>query len=113
MIDTEKLHHFWLSHLSEEQEEVVVIEKETDDSSDAELIVYNDDYNTFYHVIQCFIEILQHSEQQAEQLSLIIHFNAKAVVKTAPLSVLKPRNDELLYIGLSTEYENYPCLPSL
>jgi len=105
MIDTEKLHHFWLSHLSEEQEEVVVIEKETDDSSDAELIVYNDDYNTFDHVIQCFIEILQHSEQQAEQLSLIIHFNGKAVVKTAPFSVLKPYKDALVENGLSAVIE--------
>lgn len=105
MIDTEKLHHFWLGHLSEEEEEVLVVEEEIGDTSDAELIVYNDDYNTFDHVIQCFVEILQHSEQQAEQLSLIIHFNGKAVVKTAPFSVLKPYKDALVENGLSAVIE--------
>lgn len=70
-----------------------------------ELIVYNDDHNTFDWVIQCFIEILNHSYQQSEQLSLLVHFKGKAAVKTAPFKVLKPLKDALVDRGLSAVIE--------
>lgn len=91
----------------EELEEVLVEEEidETDTGDNAQLIVYNDDFNTFDWVIQCFVEILQHSEQQAEQLSMIIHFKGKATVKTAPKSILKPKKDALCDRGLSAVIE--------
>ncbi|MCB0640927.1 MAG: ATP-dependent Clp protease adaptor ClpS [Phaeodactylibacter sp.] len=91
----------------EELEEVLVEEEidETDTGDNAQLIVYNDDFNTFEWVIQCFIEVLQHSQQQAEQLSMIIHFKGKATVKTAPKSVLKPKKDALCDRGLSAVIE--------
>jgi len=104
MNEREKTQNYWLSHFTEE-EEAVVVEEEIENTSDSELIVYNDDYNTFNHVIDCFIKILQHSEQQAEQLSLIIHFNGKAVVKTAPFTILKPYKDALVENGLSAVIE--------
>lgn len=104
MNEREIMQHHWLNHFTEE-EEAVVVEEKIDETSDSELIVYNDDHNTFNHVIDCFIKILQHSEQQAEQLSLIIHFNGKAVVKTAPFRVLKPYKDALVENGLSAVIE--------
>jgi ATP-dependent Clp protease adaptor protein ClpS len=55
------------------------------------LVVYNDDHNTFDWVIQCFMEILKYSSQQAEQLAMMIHFKGKATVKTAPKSELRPK----------------------
>ena len=104
MNEREIMQHHWLNHFTEE-EEAVVVEEKIDETSDSELIVYNDDHNTFNHVIDCFIKILQHSEQQAEQLSLIIHFNGKAVVKTAPFKVLKPYKEALVENGLSAVIE--------
>lgn len=104
MNEREIIQHHWLNHFTE-GEEAVVVEEKIDETSDSELIVYNDDHNTFNHVIDCFIKILQHSEQQAEQLSLIIHFNGKAVVKTAPFKVLKPYKDALVENGLSAVIE--------
>jgi len=91
----------------EELEEVLVEDEveDTDSGKVSQLIVYNDDHNTFEWVIQCFIEVLGHTHAQSEQLSLIIHFKGKAIVKTAPKSVLKPKKDALVERGLSAVIE--------
>lgn len=92
---------------AEEVEEVVIEDEKTDSGSgeEAELIVYNDDHNTFDWVIQCFMEVLNHTMEQAEQLSLLIHFKGKATVKTAPKPVLRPKKDALVDRGLSAVIE--------
>ncbi len=94
-------------HLQEELEEVLVEEEieETDQGSASQLIVYNDDHNTFDWVIKCFVDVLKHSSEQAEQLSMIIHFKGKATVKTAPMPELKPHKDALVDRGLSAVIE--------
>ncbi|MBY5958298.1 ATP-dependent Clp protease adaptor ClpS [Membranicola marinus] len=110
---TDQQNHPWKTHYvlytnsstSTEEEELVLVDEEIDEGSPAELVVYNDDYNTFDHVIECFVQILKHSEVQAEQLSLMIHFNGKAIVKTAPFKVLKPYKDALVERGLSAVIE--------
>lgn len=71
----------------------------------AEIIVYNDDVNTFEWVIQCFEEILHHTQEQAEQLSLIVHFKGKAIVKTGHFEELHPLKDALVDRGLSAVIE--------
>ena len=95
------------NHTVEELEEVIVEEdiSDSDIGEQAQLIVYNDDHNTFEWVIQCFQEVLNHTLEQAEQLSLIIHFKGKATVKTAPKNVLKPKKDALVDRGLSAVIE--------
>lgn len=87
----------------EEVEELVLEEqaKDTDSGHPSHLIVYNDDVNTFEWVIDCFVDVLNHSVQQAEQLAFIIHFKGKATVKTAPFSELKPKKEALVDRGLS------------
>lgn len=69
------------------------------------LIVYNDDYNTFDWVIKCLMEVCNHTFEQSEQLSLIIHFKGKATIKTAPFNVLRPMKDALLDRGLNAVIE--------
>ncbi len=94
--------------LWEELEEEVLVEEEIEDSDIGErsqLIVYNDDHNTFDWVIDSFIDVLNHSQAQAEQLAMIIHFKGKATVKTAPKNVLKPKKDALIDRGLSAVIE--------
>lgn len=93
------------NHTVEELEEVVVEDEVSDIGELAQLIVYNDDHNTFDWVIQCFQEVLNHTLEQAEQLSLLIHFKGKATVKTAPKNVLKPKKDALVDRGLSAVIE--------
>lgn len=93
--------------LTKEVEEVVVADETTTGTGDvSQLVVYNDDVNTFDWVISCFIEILSHSYEQSEQLSLIIHFKGKATVKTAVLQVLKPLKSALVDKGLSAVIES-------
>lgn len=92
---------------SKELEEVLVEEKQTNISDLSELIVYNDDYNTFDWVIQCFMEICNHGYEQSEQLSLLVHFKGKAVIKTASFEVLKPMKDALIDRGLSAVIESF------
>ncbi len=89
---------------TKEQEDIAVLE-ETTQGTIAHIIVYNDDFNTFDWVIQCFIEILEHTEQQSEQLSLIIHFKGKASVKTGSLKELRPLKNALVDRGLSAIIE--------
>lgn len=92
----------------EPHEEDVLLEEELSDTgvgNEAQLLVYNDDYNTFDWVIECFMEILGHTLEQSEQLAMIIHYKGRATVKTAPLSVLKPQKDALIDRGLSAVIE--------
>lgn len=89
-------------------EEDILIEEDIADSDTGEpakLLVYNDDHNTFDWVIQCFVEILNHTSEQAEQLALIIHFKGKATVKNGTFKELKPKKDALIDRGLSAVIE--------
>lgn len=94
-------------HSVEELEEVDVLEEEdiSDTGNLAYLIVYNDDVNTFDWVIQCFMEVLNHTFEQSEQLSLLVHFKGKATVKTAPKQELQPKKEALVDRGLSAVIE--------
>ncbi len=69
----------------------------------SEIVLFNDDVNTFDHVIETLIDVCEHSPEQAEQCSLIVHFNGKCTVKTGEYTDLKPRCSRLLQAGLSAE----------
>lgn len=68
-----------------------------------EIIVYNDDVNTFDHVIATLVRVCGHTPIQAEQCSLIVHFNGKCTVKTGEYDKLKAQCTGLLEAGLSAE----------
>jgi ATP-dependent Clp protease adaptor protein ClpS len=59
------------------------------------LIVWNDEVNTFEWVIETLIEVCYHSEEQAEQCALLIHHKGKYAVKTGSYDVLKPQCDAI------------------
>lgn len=71
----------------------------------AKLIIYNDDVNTFDWVIECLMRILKHTEIQAEQLSLMIHFKGKAIVKQGDKEELMAYKNSLTDCGLSASIE--------
>jgi ATP-dependent Clp protease adaptor protein ClpS len=48
------------------------------------VIVWNDDVNTFDHVITALVEILHHSPARAQQLALRVHNEGRAVVAVRP-----------------------------
>ncbi len=82
------------------QEDVSVLEKE---SNQNEIVLYNDEVNTFDHVINSLIFACEHTPEQAEQCSIIVHYKGKCTVKTGEFSELKPRCTMLLEAGLSAE----------
>ena len=69
------------------------------------LILYNDDVNTFDHVIDTLVEVCHHTFEQAEQCAIIVHFKGKCDVKSGSYDFLKPLCTALLDAGLSAEIE--------
>ena len=67
------------------------------------IVVYNDDFNTFDHVIDTFVQILKHSSEQAEQCALLIHYKGKCKVKQGPYEMLEPLCTAILERGISAE----------
>jgi ATP-dependent Clp protease adaptor protein ClpS len=70
-----------------------------------DLIVYNDDFNSFDHVIESLIKICGQDTIQAEQCTWIIHNNGKCQVKRGPFKDLMPMCTGLLERGISAEIE--------
>jgi ATP-dependent Clp protease adaptor protein ClpS len=68
-----------------------------------EIVLYNDDVNTFDHVIDTLMYACEHTPEQAEQCSIIVHYKGKCTVKTGEYTELKPRCSMLLDAGLSAE----------
>ena len=68
-----------------------------------EIILFNDDVNTFDYVIETLIDVCEHTPEQAEQCSIIVHYNGKCTVKTGEYNDLKPRCSKLLQAGLNAE----------
>jgi ATP-dependent Clp protease adaptor protein ClpS len=92
---------------NKELEEILFAELDLSTGQKAEIIVYNDDFNTFDWVIQSLVEICNHTFDQAEQLSILIHFKGKASVKSGSFSILQPLKDSLVERGLSAVIETY------
>ncbi len=77
--------------------------EEQDTTGQHELVLFNDDVNTFDDVITALIRICEHSSVQAEQCSLIVHYQGKCTVKTGGYAYLRPKCFKLLEAGLSAE----------
>lgn len=61
----------------------------------SKLILFNDDVNSFDHVIDSLIEVCEHSQEQAEQCTLITHLKGKCAVKSGTKEDLLPRMKSL------------------
>jgi ATP-dependent Clp protease adaptor protein ClpS len=81
-------------------EEAEVLVEELIDIEECELVVFNDDVNTFDHVIKILIKVCQHTAEQAEQCALIIHYKGKCTVKKGSREKLKPMCQAILDAGI-------------
>jgi len=68
-----------------------------------ELVLFNDDHNTFDHVIDTLIEVCGHEPPQAEQCALLAHLKGKCGVRTGAPEELKPMMLEMSSRGLTVE----------
>lgn len=72
---------------------------------EAELVIYNDDVNTFDFVIETLIEVCNIEPVQAEQITLIVHYKGKCGVKSGPAIELKPEYNEIINRGITASIE--------
>ncbi len=70
------------------------------------LIVFNDEVNTFDHVINTLIDVCGHTPEQAEQCTLLIHYKGKCSVKNGSWEELVPMRNEICRRGISAEVLN-------
>ena len=69
------------------------------------LIVWNDEVNSFDWVIETLIDICDHSMEQAEQCALLIHTKGKYAVKQGDFDKLKPLRDAITDRGINATVE--------
>lgn len=89
--------------MSTKEEVLEKVQVETKEDKLHEIILYNDDYNTFDHVIETLIAVCEHTPEQAEQCSILVHYKGKCAVKTGTYKELEPRCSKLLDADLSAE----------
>jgi ATP-dependent Clp protease adaptor protein ClpS len=82
------------------QEEIDLAELKV---NEYQIVLFNDDVNTFDHVVETLIRVCNHTPEQAEQCSIIVHYKGKCTVKTGSYEELKPRCTQLLQADLSAE----------
>jgi ATP-dependent Clp protease adaptor protein ClpS len=68
--------------------------------SQSSLILFNDDFNTFDHVIKSLVEVCGHDLIQAEQCALIVHMRGSYEVKYGSKEVLNAMSRSLNAKGL-------------
>ncbi len=88
-----------------EESEVALLEAvvETDVHN---LVVFNDDVNTFDHVIDTLMDVCAHTPEQAEQCTLLIHYKGKCTVKNGSWDELVPMRNEICRRGIRAEVLN-------
>ncbi|HEY2726736.1 MAG TPA: ATP-dependent Clp protease adaptor ClpS [Parafilimonas sp.] len=69
------------------------------------LVVWNDNVNTFEWVIETLIEVCGHTTEQAEQCAFIIHFHGKYAVKQGDYETLKPMREAITDRGINATIE--------
>lgn len=96
--DFDKQHEF-------DTESDVLLAPEEVEVEGKQLIVYNDDFNTFDHVIESLIKVCKHDPIQAEQCTFLIHYKGKCSVKKGSYEALEPMCTALLERGITAEIE--------
>jgi len=69
------------------------------------LILYNDEFNTFDHVIKSLVEVCRHDSVQAEQCALIVHLKGSCEIKLGIREVLQAMSRSLNAKGLNSKVQ--------
>ena len=88
-----------------EVEELVEVEEDFGQDDLKNLVVHNDNFNTFDHVINTLIKVCKHDVQQAEQCTYLIHYKGKCSVKNGSFNELKPMKEGITDAGISATIE--------
>lgn len=77
-----------------------------EDQMASKLILLNDDYNSFEHVINCLMKHLKFTFENAERTALTVHYNGRSVIKSGSIDELLPFKKILEEEGLSLTIED-------
>ena len=91
--------------VASQTKEAPLAEIESSTEQPFEIVLHNDDVNTFDHVIAMLVRYCDHHPEQAHQCALLVHFKGKCSVKTGEYDDLRPRCEALLEAGLSATIE--------
>jgi len=87
--------------LSYEEQELLEVEELVVEEDLCDLVVFNDDVNTFEHVSNTLVKVCKHSMEQAEQCTLLIHYKGKCIVKHGSFNELRPMCEAILDAGIT------------
>jgi len=87
-----------LKHYKKEEAEVLL--EDLADIEENGLVVFNDDVNTFDHVARALVEVCSHTQEQAEQCTLIILYKGRCTVKKGDRDKLEPMCLSILDAGI-------------
>lgn len=93
-----------------DEPEIIIIEEEISETSssdfeDNKIVVYNDDFNTFEWVIDCFCKVLKHTPEQAEQCAILIDGKGSCIVKEGTFDKLRPYAESLIEKNIDARIE--------
>ena len=91
-----------MATITKEQSEVKEKKKKENEKV---LILMNDDFNSFDNVINCLMKYCGHTEEQAHQISLIVHYKGECDVKRGSMAKLTPIKEALQENGLTVRIE--------
>ena len=67
------------------------------------IVIYNDDFNTFEHVIDTLIRVCKHTKEQAEQCTWLVHYKGKCSVKNGDYDILLPMRNAIREAGIDAK----------
>jgi ATP-dependent Clp protease adaptor protein ClpS len=91
--------------MSTQEQVLPELELEVLEQKENKIVLFNDEVNTFDHVIDMLVAACDHTPVQAEQCSLIVHYKGKCNVKSGDIKDLEPRCIALLEAGLTAEIQ--------
>jgi ATP-dependent Clp protease adaptor protein ClpS len=89
-----------------EKEKKKETKKIENDNAQGELVVINDDFNTFEHVIRTLKKYCGLDDMEAQICTLLIHTQGECVVMRDKKSVLYPICENLIESGLNAEVKD-------
>ena len=92
-----------VSNTATQFDEELLLEEEVQQVDERDLVVFNDDVNTFEHVIDTLIDVCDHSSEQAEQCTWLIHYKGKCAVKKGTFEDLAAMRKGICDRGISAE----------
>ena len=71
----------------------------------AQVVLYNDEVNTFDHIVKCLMDVFSHGEQMAEKLTLDAHENGRTIAEVESKSEAVFHKEQLTSYGITAEVE--------